>query len=140
MTRSLTETLCENYLQESWPDVIIPVPMHNRRLRERGYDQALLLSRELAQQLKSFVNLPVNRFLIFRNKATKSQQKLRAVERRKNIKNAFSLRTIPVHRHVALVDDVVTTGETVNEIARLLKKHGVQQIDVWCLARTPNSY
>ena len=138
-TRQLIDTIKHHYLGTSWPEVIIPVPMHNKRLRQRGYDQALLLAREIHRQLSGLIHIPVDSRILKRHKATPPQQGLNAKARRKNLKNAFSLRNPFPYRHIALVDDVVTTGETVSEICRLLKKETQVQIDIWSLARTPIS-
>lgn len=136
-TQQLTETLKHHYLDNPWPEAIIPVPMHNKRLRQRGYDQTLLLSRQIQQQLTDTTLIPVDSNILKRHKATRPQQGLSAKARRKNLKNAFSLSEEIPYQHIALIDDVVTTGETVSEICRQLKKRQDIQIDIWCLARTP---
>ena len=136
-SRSLAEILFHNYSGQKWPEVIIPVPLHKRRMRHRGYDQALLLGREIQKKLRSVQSIKLDYKLVQRSRNTLAQQELPARERRKNIRGAFSLTTTFNYRHAAIVDDVVTTGETVGEISRLLKKQGVEKVDVWCLARTP---
>lgn len=135
ITRPLTEILLERYRQQPWPEAIIPVPLHNKRLRERGYDQAMLLAKTLKQQIRQ-TEVNLNTKLVRRTRFTPPQQGLKARDRLKNIRGAFLLTSPAIYRHVALVDDVVTTGATVSEIARLLLKEGVTQVDIWCLART----
>ena len=121
------------------PEVILPVPLHHFRQWQRGYNQADLLAR----QLSKWLNIPVKNDLITRTKRTPTQRGLSAKDRRQNLKNAFQLsakvsakaRDFPYH-HVALIDDVITTGSTLNEIAELLRKANVAHIQVWGLART----
>lgn len=136
-SRTLAEILCHSYSGLEWPEVIIPVPLHKQRLRHRGYDQALLLGKEVQKKLKPVQQIKLDYRLVQRSRNTPAQQELPARKRRKNIRAAFSLTTTFDYQHVAIVDDVVTTGETVGEITRLLKKHGVETVDIWCLARTP---
>ncbi len=116
------------------PELILPVPLHPARLRERGFNQALELARPLGQRL----GVPVAPALIRRVVPTPSQQGLRGRERRNNVRQAFALSPAlacaPPER-VALVDDVMTTGSTAGEIARLLRRAGVGRVEVWVLAR-----
>lgn len=127
---------CHYQQQPPWPEAIIPVPLHYKRLVSRGFNQAGLLASSLARQLP--VRLPLSNPLK-RQKNTLSQKGLAAKDRRKNIHNAFILKKKARIHHVAVIDDVVTTCETVTEISRVLKKNGVQKVDIWCLARTPPS-
>ena len=116
---------------EDKPDVIIPVPLHKKRLQERGYNQAL----ELARPISKILNIPINYQLCQRIRNTQHQMGSSADERRKNLRGAFCvLGTAPTH--VAIIDDVFTTGSTVNELARCLRTAGAQKIDVWTVART----
>jgi ComF family protein len=115
------------------PDLLLPVPLHPRRLRERGYNQALEIARVLGREL----SLRVDRRSCARVRATTPQTGLERKERRRNVRGAFRvLRPLEAPR-VAIVDDVVTTGSTVSELARALLKSGVERVDVWALARTP---
>jgi len=117
------------------PDILLPVPMARRRLRERGYNQALMLARWLSADL----NLPHDEHLLLRPYETVAQQALDAKTRKRNLLNAFALAPgADVRgRHLALVDDVLTTGATAHSLARLLINAGARQVDVYCLARTP---
>ena len=114
-------------------DVILPVPLHARRLRERGFNQSLILARALGEKF----GIPVDFSLLKRRKFTLTQTGLDKGEREKNIKGAFEV----VHRErltgkkIILVDDVFTTGATVNECARTLRKAGTGDITVLTLAR-----
>lgn len=118
---------------ESWPACIIPVPLHTRRYRERGYNQVVELGRHLQRRL----NIPLRTDLVTRIRHTPEQAGLSRRERRKNLRRAFSTTTTDLPAHVAVLDDVITTGTTVNELAHTLAKAGVARIEVWGLARAP---
>ena len=113
------------------PECLIPVPLHAKRLRERGYNQALELTRLLSQRL----HLPIENQIVQRRLHTQPQSDLSGDTRRRNMRQAFQLKSPVVYRHVALIDDVVTTGSTVNELARVLRQAGVEMIQVWAIAR-----
>ncbi len=113
------------------PELIIPVPLHVSRLRVRGFNQAL----ELARPLGKCFDLPIDNHLVIRNRATSSQMGLDKRARGKNIRGAFELKGKVLARHVAIVDDVVTTGSTVNELAAILRRGGAERVDVWAVAR-----
>ena len=114
------------------PQALVPVPLHRSRLRTRGYDQALELARALARGTR----LPVSANALVRRRATRPQTELGAPDRKHNMRDAFALRPdarLPMH--VALVDDVLTTGATLAECARVLLQGGVQRVDAWTIAR-----
>lgn len=116
------------------PQLVIPVPLHRQRLRERGYNQALELARVLAREH----DLPLRHDVLRRVLPTRQQTELDAVARRRNVRGAFQIACHDgVPRHVAVVDDVMTTGATLSECAHVLKRAGVQRVDVWTLARAP---
>jgi len=116
------------------PQAIVPVPLHRSRLRKRGYNQAL----ELAKPLAKVLGVSLSHDALWRNRATGAQTELTAVQRRRNVRGAFatSLDEKPP-QHVALLDDVFTTGATLAECTRVLKRAGVPRVDVWALARAP---
>ena len=116
---------------ERKPDLLIPVPMHNKRLRQRGYNQAEILARLLGRLL----DIPVRSDLLSKNQATAQQMALHRRERQKNLRGAFNCKPYVAH-HVALIDDVMTTGTTVSEICKVLRQSSSQTIDVWVLVRT----
>lgn len=117
------------------PDLLLPVPLHLGRLRKRGYNQAL----ELARPLATAFGVPHEHNFLQRLRATPAQTELDAVDRRRNVSGAFALRAeVQLPPHVALVDDVMTTGATLAECARVLKRAGVSRVDVWALARAPS--
>jgi ComF family protein len=114
------------------PQMLLPVPLHHARLRRRGYDQAL----ELAKALSRECRLPLCRDRLVRRRATEPQTELNAEARLQNVRGAFALRAGPdLPEHVALVDDVMTTGATVSECAEVLLAAGVRRVDIWAVAR-----
>jgi ComF family protein len=120
------------------PDVLLPVPLHRKRLRERGYNQALELSRPLARHWQ----IQPETQLIERQRHTFAQMRLSAAARTKNPKGAFVLNTkrlaqLGTPQHVMIVDDVMTTGATLKAIAALLQQAGIPQITLCAVARTP---
>jgi ComF family protein len=116
------------------PGALIPVPLHPSRLRERGYNQALELARPLARTLA----IPMRADLLVRQRATAAQTDLDGAARRRNLRGAFSIvENAALPAHVALVDDVMTTGTTLRECAKTLRRGGVERVDVWVLARAP---
>jgi ComF family protein len=119
----------------SRPDCLLPVPMPAKRLRQRGYNQAAMLARWLSSDL----NIPYDEHLLLRPHETVAQQDLDAKTRKRNLCDAFALApgARVQGRHLALVDDVLTTGATAHSLARLLMQAGARQVDVYCLARTP---
>lgn len=114
------------------PEVILPVPLFWQRQWSRGYNQAELIAR----QLSKWLNIPLDTRTLQRVIATPSQRELTAYERRRNLRSAFCYEPIQTYRRVAIVDDVVTTGSTLNAICIELKKQGVEEVQVWTLART----
>ncbi len=116
------------------PDVVIPVPLHKNRIRSRGYNQAL----EIARIVSMHVDCDFFYDAIYRNRDTSVQMELPAKQRAKNVKGAFSLKNYSGkfnNKHVCVIDDVMTTGNTVNEVSKCLKLAGASKIDVWCVAR-----
>jgi ComF family protein len=115
------------------PEALIPVPLHPSRLRHRGYNQALEIARILGGRLR----IPVEKTACIRRRPTAAQLGLSAGERRRNLRRAFAWRGATPWSHVAVVDDVMTTGHTANEICRVLRAAGIERVEVWCVARTP---
>lgn len=116
------------------PDALIPLPLHRARLRSRGYDQALELARPLARALR----IPMLDGVLARTRATAPQSLLDADARRRNLRGAFALRPgANLPGHVVLIDDVMTTGATLEAAAKVLRRAGATRIDAWVCARTP---
>lgn len=113
------------------PEALIPVPLARVKLRERGFNQALELARPIARAL----SLPVRTDLCARVRVTQDQAGLAARERRRNVRGAFSANNGAVPGRIALIDDVLTTGSTCEELARELKRAGATRVEVWAVAR-----
>ncbi|MEX2525561.1 MAG: ComF family protein [Gammaproteobacteria bacterium] len=133
VAKSLTPALAERVRGQSrnTPQAMLPVPLHFGRLCRRGFNQ----SQEIARRLKGELGIPIDDRLLRRHKATREQALLAPRERRRNLRAAFSLNRGNPYRSVAIVDDVFTTGATVSELARLLRRTGTKEIQVWVLAR-----
>ena len=132
--RTLALLWCASPRTVALPEVVVPVPLHRSRLRLRGYNQVL----ELAGTLARHFGVRLRREALLRDRATDAQTELSAVQRRRNVRGAFSAQfgdEIP--QHVAVLDDVCTTGATLAECARALKRAGVARVDAWALARAP---
>lgn len=112
-------------------DTVLALPLHPARLRERGFNQAQELARPVAQQL----GLALATGLCERHRATRHQTDLPPKERRGNVRHAFSCREKLSGRRVLLIDDVMTTGSTLDECARILKQHGAASVRVAVVAR-----
>lgn len=117
------------------PDLIVPVPLHRARLRQRGYNQSL----ELARPLAAAVGAPLRHDVLERIRGTSAQTELDRAARRSNVRGAFRARGATLPAHVVLLDDVMTTGATLAECARVLKRAGAKRVDVWALARAPST-
>jgi len=128
----MADRLVYSYKCGSFPEVIVPVPLHKYRLRERGYNQALELARPIAKQL----NIPIDFNSCVRIKHTEAQSLVPAKQRQKNVKNAFEVSKNFSAQHVAVIDDVITTGNTIRELSKVLLQSGVSRIDLWCCAKT----
>lgn len=112
-------------------DCIMPIPLHQQRLRERGFNQAT----EIATYLQRALSIPLDVKSLTRPMTTQAQSALDLQERRKNIRNAFTYDG-PVYSHVILFDDVITTGATIREATRILKKAGIKRVSVWTICAT----
>ncbi len=119
------------------PDLLLPVPLSDERLLERGYNQAWELTRRVAQRLE----LQADAQLLLRIRHNAHQLTLPPEARAANVRGAFAVEPLRrdelQDRHVAVVDDVMTTGATFAEIARVLKHAGAARVEAWALARTP---
>jgi ComF family protein len=123
--------LIQNALKDEKPECLIPIPMHPSRIKHRGFNQAAVLVKLLSKQLDIPYNLTHCKKMI----NTAPQAGLNSNERKTNLRHSFSVKSLP-YTHVALVDDLLTTGSTANELAGMLKKVGVKRVSVWCCART----
>ena len=116
----------EDFIRRARPDVIVPVPLHRKKLQRRGYNQAACLARALGRSME----LPVDEKLVKRVRNTAPMKRLNAAERQNNLKKAFIIgrNDVKLYDRIILVDDIYTTGTTLDEIAALLKEHGVSQV------------
>jgi ComF family protein len=112
-------------------DVLIPMPLHPARARERGFNQATEIAKPLARAL----NLPLDTTSLSRTRDTARQAVLPLDERQRNVKGAFTCADAVAGKHVALLDDVMTSGATLNEAAKALKRAGAREVSLWVVAR-----
>ena len=114
-------------------DLILYVPLHKKKLRTRGFDQAFLIAKEISK----LSNIPLKADFLFKKKETPPQAALKKQIRIKNLKGAFDVRdrSFLEGKNVLLVDDVITTGVTVNECSKVLKQNGTNKVEVFTLAR-----
>lgn len=122
--------------QRDLASIICPVPLSSQRLSHRGFNQALEIARPLSAQL----DVPIQAQLLWRVKDTLQQSRLHPDERYQNVQHAFAINPRLMHlidgQHVGVIDDVMTTGTTLNEIAKLLKRYGAAQVSNYIFART----
>lgn len=129
--------LSQSSSEASHPDIIIPVPLHWRKLWQRGFNQSELLSIELRRQCQPLKNVKLATRLVQRHRATIAQSGLAAAQRRYNLLGAFTARRRCDNLRIAIIDDVLTTGATATVMATTLRDAGASHIEVWCMARTP---
>lgn len=128
----LAEKISAYYQNEKLPDLLIPVPLHKKRLYERGFNQVIEIARPISKKLNISIGYKSCKRVI----NTVAQSELPANQRSNNVKNAFVAHKQLAYQYIALLDDVITTGHTLTEISRALYDVGVKRIDVWCCART----
>lgn len=117
--------------QACMPGLVVPVPLHPTRLRIRGFNQAT----ELARPLGRILGIAVDTRLCRRTRNTEPQSLLPVKSRRENLRDAFRVYRTPTTSHIAIVDDVMTSGHTAGELARALKRAGAERLEVWAIAR-----
>ncbi|OUS28157.1 hypothetical protein A9Q98_07865 [Thalassotalea sp. 42_200_T64] len=133
LARLLVEQVSRHQLENQLPTLLLPVPIHPQRLRERQYNQAALIAKELSKCLPC----AYDENLVIRQSKTEQQVGQSGAQRRRNLQGAFCLVkpcNLPVH--VGIVDDVLTTGATVSEMAKVLTQHGVKKITVLSVCLT----
>lgn len=131
----LTESITTQWYQHHpLPECLIPIPLSKQRLQERGFNQTLEIAKLVSKRLRIPIDLTSERI-----KHTKPQAGIPETERKQNIKNAFQINRIITSSHVAVLDDVITTGYTMREFCQQLRQAGARDIDVWGIAR-PQMY
>ena len=141
LTYLLSKHLIKSYAAESWPDQILYVPSHPSRIKERGFCQTNTMANQLAKNLKQHLGkkcpiIPKNNPLK-KVKNTQAQHSLSRKERLTSPQSSYEI-DAPISGHVALFDDVMTTGSTIENCTTLLLKAGAERVDVWVIARTPD--
>lgn len=133
----LADYLCEYYAKHNltYPQIIVPIPLHKKRLQERGFNQSV----EIAKPVSKRFGIQIDRYTCQRSKNTQQQSLLSASQRKDNIKNAFYIAEKNIYKlqnkHIAILDDVITTGNTICEFCKYLNSIGVSNIDVWSVAQ-----
>lgn len=127
----LADLLLAELQADDLPDYVIPVPLHRDRLKNRGFNQALEISRHLCKKTGCQL-LPA---ACLRTRSTPSQTEIPWKKRKQNVRNAFSCTRDFSGKHIAIVDDVMTSGATLKELARVILRHGANSISVWVVAR-----
>ena len=132
LSQFLAKKMAKGLKSRPLPQLLIPIPLHPRRLRQRGYNQSLELTKILSKQL----SIPFCSKSLIRIKDSQPQTSLPYKQRAKNIQRAFKVVNTMLPTHIALIDDVLTTGHTANAAAKALHQAGVITIEVWTIART----
>ena len=130
--QAMAELLENMFSTTSLPDIVLPVPLSAQRLRERGFNQSVEIARPLARAL----GLPLELHAVRRQRHTAPQAELPWKERAKNIRQAFGCAADLTGKSLLVIDDVMTTGATLDELARLLKAHGAVRVENCVVART----
>ena len=128
----LAKKILQHYTNTSLPTLIIPVPLHKKRLQERGFNQAL----EIAKTVSRLLKIKIDKTSCIRKKHTAAQSTLDAQTREENIKDSFELIQSIAASHIAILDDVITTGATTQELAKTIQQSNPKKIDFWCCAHT----
>lgn len=131
LSHTITSQITRGNIQR--PEALLSIPLHRKRQHKRGYNQAHVIAQELAKQLQIPL-ISADKFI--RTKYTEPQSLQSMDMRKRNIRDAFKVVETLNVKHIALIDDVVTTGETIREACNVLVESDVQCIDIWCVART----
>ncbi|GIC76064.1 hypothetical protein FMO003_31140 [Moritella sp. F3] len=131
----LSRRIANQVIQDNYPlpDALIAIPLHKKRQSKRGYNQAQLVVKDLTTQL----HIPlIAEGTFIRTKNTKAQAQQTANQRKNNMRDVFQVTQTINAKHIAIIDDVVTTGETIQAACQTLLAAGIERIDIWCIART----
>ena len=134
---ALISQVNDRYVGDSFPDVLIPIPLHPDKEKLRGYNQAELISQCLSRSL----DIQICSNILRKIRSTRSQTGLNKNDRIRNLKNSFIIKDKKLisKKHIALIDDVVTTKATAELCSKLLLASGASRVDIWCIARTPKT-
>ena len=127
----LAKYVAIKYANLKFPNVLLPIPLHPKRIKQRGFNQTIELARPIAKLLK----IPIEYKFCHRVRETLPQTMLPAHARRKNLQNAFYINANLTGMHIAVIEDVITTGSTIKSFCQALKQAGAHKIDIWCIAR-----
>ncbi|MBW8191245.1 ComF family protein [Neiella marina] len=130
--RALTAAWLTRCVDVDMPQVLIPVPSHQSKMRQRGFNPASVIAQDFAH----YHQLPLDESCCARIIGGTSQAGTNKAQRKRQVNGMYQVEPCNYH-HIAIVDDVVTTQATVNNLAQQFKNHGVERVDVWCIARTP---
>ncbi len=125
----LSHTLAQR--STPWPECVLPIPLHPRRLRARGYNQAI----EIARTVCTRFGIPMDKHSLQRHRYQQPQSQLPLKERKGNVNNSFKLQQPLCISHIALLDDVSTSGSTLDAASRALLLHGPLELEYWCIAK-----
>ena len=131
LSQFFAQLMCDKLNQRLLPDLLIPIPLHPNRLRRRGYNQSF----ELAKVLSMKLGIPTSNRYLIRTIDTKSQASIPFKARKQNIQHAFKFIQTKAPAHIAIIDDVLTTGHTANAAAKQLRQAGATTIEIWTIAR-----
>jgi ComF family protein len=140
LARLLVQSIQQNNI--ALPNLLLPVPMHPAKQQTRGYNQAGVIASLVGRRL----GVPVRHNLISKIREPKQQKTLSRSGRQDNLKRAFRIERQQLNElkhassHIVLIDDVITTGSTLNQLARQLRSSGVERVDGWAIARTPTRH
>lgn len=134
LTEILAEPLAQLAAGHPKPDLLMPMPLHPGRIKERGFNQSL----EIARLISRWLDIPLTADACQRTRDTPTQAGLKWKERRRNVRGAFACDLDLSGKKIAVLDDVMTTGATLNEISRILKSQGASEVSAWVVARTPH--
>ena len=132
LTEILAKPLAQLAAGHPKPDLLMPMPLHPGRLKERGFNQSL----EIAKPISRWLDIPLTADACQRTRDTPTQAGLKWKERRRNVRGAFACDLDLSGKKIAVLDDVMTTGATLNEISRVLKSRGASEVSAWVVART----
>jgi len=128
---ALGTCLVQSVASGPMPDSLMAMPLHPQRIRERGFNHATEIAREVAKQ----VGRPLDTRSCQRIRDTPPQQGLKHDIRRRNVRGAFTCSSAVQGQHIALIDDVMTTGTSLDEVAATLKRAGAREVSCWVVAR-----